>query len=408
MSLFDLDDNDFTSETSSSSGSTHSGSHPIVGGDSSKKPLESKLPFPAPPVRSNELPGSMSDAPRGRFALTESEIRSAQQDRKKLLERRLASKIGFSGGWNAASNLLIDNPTGSVPVAGDGKAGRGDSSVFGNSIAAALRLRKEEQEELLLRKLRAERSNDPALIEKDLEVGVFVTPAYKQMLRRHHKRQSGQTDGTENAPDELVDSKKRGESHDDNDPLEAYIRSLERNQQRGLATSAGDPPSGLSSSHSNDVNSSVSETKATDPGGHHDQVMLMRLYENAQPSERGRQQQRGPLPEDGISPPSFSELEALVLTEGTPTHAEERGAENAKGRPISDALKEVAPGSEGNPNHLSNPGSGVASQNEALIAHQRTLFLSREARKRRRADGDFIDACARRCEERMLKALGVR
>ncbi|CCW66180.1 unnamed protein product [Phytomonas sp. Hart1] len=404
MSLFDRDDDSVVSESSSSS--IHSPNHALVDDVSSKNTLESTLPLHVPPLfPTNEPLRISSNATRGQFTLTESEILSAQQDQKRLLERRLGSRMGIRGGLNATFNQPSNNLASSASLGINGKTGRSDSSVFGNSIAAALRLRKEEQEELLLRKLCAERSNDPSLIEKDLEVGVFVTSAYKKMLRHHQKRCSGLDDATDKVSSEPTDSAEKGEDNDD-DLLESYIRSLERNLPKIRAISETDPPR-LSCNNVTNGLSCTSKRKASELGSHYDQVMLMRLHEDAQASGRTQEQQppQGHSIEDVINRPSLSELKTLVLTEGAVTHTEDAILTDGKEMSIPDAMNKSVPCSGGNTDRPPDAGRGVKSQNEALIEHKRTLFLAREARKRRRVDAAFIYGCAQRCEERMIKLL---
>lgn len=115
-------------------------------------------------------------------------------------------------------------PTGPTSEAGsvEGK------SVFGASIAKALEQRKRdrmERERLRIEKVRTEEAQQPELVRKDKEVGVFMTAAYKAVLGKHGGElenaivhSSVRTGSSKNEPP--------GEEEDE-DPLASYIRSLE-------------------------------------------------------------------------------------------------------------------------------------------------------------------------------------
>ncbi|EPY19191.1 hypothetical protein AGDE_15372 [Angomonas deanei] len=95
-----------------------------------------------------------------------------------------------------------------------GKEGnKEEKSVFGNSIAKALQLKKETQQELLLGRLKRQREaerNDTELVEKDLQVAPFVSPAYRKVLRERTTKHT-------NTPAE-----------EEEDLLDKYIADLEK------------------------------------------------------------------------------------------------------------------------------------------------------------------------------------
>ncbi|CAD2217785.1 hypothetical protein AGDE_15371 [Angomonas deanei] len=89
-----------------------------------------------------------------------------------------------------------------------------EKSVFGNSIAKALQLKKETQQELLLGRLKRQREaekNDAELVEKDLQVAPFVSPAYRKVLRERTTKPT-------NTPAE----------EEEEDLLDKYIADLEK------------------------------------------------------------------------------------------------------------------------------------------------------------------------------------
>lgn len=140
---------------------------------------------------------------RPRFELTEAEIIVAAESRRQNLERRLPQ---------------LSSP---------GK----DQSIFEGSIAAAMEVRKLERESLLLKRIQKQRTQDsqnPALVEKDMAVGVFVTPAYKEMMQRQ-RRTSGTQSGVSTSSAVTV------KEDEEEDPLAAYLKELEA-RQPGYAT----------------------------------------------------------------------------------------------------------------------------------------------------------------------------
>lgn len=104
-------------------------------------------------------------------------------------------------------------------------------SVFGKSIASALEQRRREREDRAYARLqqrRLEEQQQPELAEKDKEVGVFITSSYRDLLRRRHA--GGQTAQGTRPEESLVKGAGLTSSKEEEDPLESFIQSLEREQ----------------------------------------------------------------------------------------------------------------------------------------------------------------------------------
>ena len=85
--------------------------------------------------------------------------------------------------------------------------GSADVSKFSNSIAAALDLKDKSALESVTRKLKRERlaeRHNPELVERDLSVGIFVTKAYKKILRKQDP--SAPNAGSDSSSDDEVSS----------------------------------------------------------------------------------------------------------------------------------------------------------------------------------------------------------
>ncbi|EAN92452.1 hypothetical protein C3747_40g31 [Trypanosoma cruzi] len=138
-----------------------------------------------------------------RFTLTIEENRQADERRR----REAASRSRLHGAQNAEAD--------------GGKSVPGESRFYA-SMAEALQVRRDAREALFLQRIqkrRQEEAGNSELVEKDLEVGVFVTPQYLAALKRQkhlsvdasHVRAGIDTAG----------------SVEVTDPLEVYVRQLE-------------------------------------------------------------------------------------------------------------------------------------------------------------------------------------
>lgn len=415
MSLFDLGESEGepSSVRSSRSSSASDGDSPLL-----------------PPQLTKQTTAT-SSAGVGRNTLTEAEVRHAAVLRREQLAQRLtyrgpalrnvtnASLLAAFSPRDASASLSSstqDVSSGKKLKDGDDK----DDSLFGNSIAAALQLRKSEQERLLLKRLQKERerdSTDAALVEKDMEVGVFVTPAYKQLLRRH--RGGGQAeDGGAKAEGHADGSSRKHEKHDavaqddDDDPLEAYLRQLE-SKQRAM-TEAEDSrrqeQSPASSSASSALEKQGSRTNGHE-GDYYDAQMLAglkgaqdRLHRTPHLPQQGEGPSSSGLPSSvaEAAPPTLEELQHLLqLPPGGTAKDAQRPAEETA------AHDQVAPAETPVSQAQKIDAKRKTAVQEAREEHERFLFAARESRKRRRADVQFIEACALRAEERIAKRLGV-
>lgn len=246
-----------------------------------------------------------------------------------------------------------------------------EKSVFGNSIAAALQLRKETQQELVWQRLERERAaeqNNTSLIEKDLEVAPFVTPAYQHALRqrRLQKKEASREDhsGEEGR-------KKRGEEDVDDDPLEKYLQALMAETEQ-------------SSAHAGHALVSQTPTQAD----YYERQMHATL---AKEKEDRRQQAEAQKVERETATPSSAPAPAVSIEE----------LQQLVSAPVD--LHTSAPTAE----PQAEEGQAPTAAAVALETHTKALFVAREARKRRRADPVFVESCAARCNERIYKCFRV-
>lgn len=142
----------------------------------------------------------------------------------------MGSRLGGGGGSVAAIPFSYGSSRsgGIDPDASREKSevGRG-GSVFGSSIAAALEQRRREREDRAharLKQRRLEEQQQPELAKKDKEVGVFITSSYRDVLRRRLPgvEPSG---STSSAPSPPIPKE------EDEDPLESFIQSLEKEHE---------------------------------------------------------------------------------------------------------------------------------------------------------------------------------
>eukprot|EP00796_Vickermania_ingenoplastis_P004481 gene4481-3274_t len=148
----------------------------------------------------------------------------------------LPSVAPLTAGNSEKPNQLISCVRGRVTSVVDPPRGS-DGSVFGNSIAAALEQRKRDREERERSRIQEQRMKDqeqPELVKKDNEIGIFITASYRDMLKKRQQK-------SEVPPCETTE-----------DPLESFIKSLEVDVQ--------------SSNHSPEANDTPSSSPQTSAG----------------------------------------------------------------------------------------------------------------------------------------------
>lgn len=104
---------------------------------------------------------------------------------------------------------------------------------FARSIEEARRRREEEREDAIIRNLAKQREadlGDAELVEKDLSVGVFVTPQYKEHL---HRRIKSRGDASLAAVASTLltrngNQKKYDDDSDDDEPLQSHIFAFDK------------------------------------------------------------------------------------------------------------------------------------------------------------------------------------
>lgn len=401
MSLFDRD-----SSLSSSSAASSNGED------------EGTLPVRAPPVRptASHAGSTTSPSTSGPLTLLEQRRRMAEADaasgrrlgtgsapwRRELLRNGPGSSSIHPAGSASA------NTTAEATTALDSTKKTGDASKFGGSIAAAMNLRKEEKEKMLLKRLQQQRSEEArggdgkALAQKDLEVGVFVTASYRALLQRNIQppaKASGTTDA-EDTKAGLTDKGKRAhggdksDSDEENDPLSAYLRQLEGQKQVGRAGQADTAAAPASPSTS---------------GDYYDQIMKAPLQEQRQQEEEERRglmeephmedtadRGRHAAPDASPAPPTIAELQDLIggpplspsASNKTPFTALEPHSKVAAGPVSSPSVEEVK-----------------KDATSAELVHAQLVYDTREARRNRAASDATLLACARRCDDRIASSL---
>lgn len=123
----------------------------------------------------------------------------------------------------ASKRLLLSTDGGLIPNSCGGPSSQ-ERSRFGSSIAEALRLRRETRERVLLQRIlrqRREEEGNEDLAEKDMEVGVFITPQYLSALKRQRSTRAASPGGLA----------KQAENMEDMDPLELYVQELEERRR---------------------------------------------------------------------------------------------------------------------------------------------------------------------------------
>ncbi|RNF11944.1 hypothetical protein TraAM80_00639 [Trypanosoma rangeli] len=283
-----------------------------------------------------------------RFTLTAEESKRAEERRR----REAASRSQLHG----------------VPKieAGGGKS-RLEGSRFYASMAEALRLRKDAREALLLQRIqkqRQEEANNADLVEKDLEVGVFVTPQYLAALKRQKNLL------TASFHDGLVNAAAGGEEGIDH--LEAYVRQLEEKRTAATLQSSSMFPGTVSAS----TNSSI------DDGA--------KVATHA--AQERHQNYMGPdvFPVEGDSASmTHTVLFSAPTSPTTVASLPEDGNINERG---GDDIRRSLP-------YDSAPREAVCSEDG--------IHEAEESRKRHRADRHFMTAAAERFNARALEGFWV-
>lgn len=292
---------------------------------------------------------------------------------------RVAS--GGSANLAASSAAGCSNSGVGAPVG----AGR---SKFGSSIAEALQLRNDERDRLLLRRLQRQRElekDDVRLAEKDVEVGVFVTPAYRSLLQRH-LQQSASPSNSASASAATGRHSVAGDhpvNDDDDSPIDAYLRELDEKQTKRQLTAGRDsvaaiPPPVVSKDYYARAMMAPIEDERLQTSS------IQGACGNA-PRGEAKAPEAPPSPHlaellslVGAAPPSSSLLSNDHLAQNVPAKSSERPRDVVKW------------------NDSTNSGSGI-------VSHARLVFKTREVSRQRCATKATIEACARRCDERIAK-----
>lgn len=397
MSLFDLD---------------HSGSASSASSSASE---EGVLPSRAPPPRST---GSASGTGTGSSGGPHSSASplSALEQRRRMAERDAADWRIDGTQWRGV--LLGSAPLSSSapprPRAPSGTAAPSadEGGKFGSSIAAALHLRQEEREQTLLRRLQqqrkaeAEGSEGRALAEKDMEVGVFVTPSYKALLQRNLHPTDTRGGDTANAGALHGGSAARdgnggrvdgdGDEEDDG-PLAAYLRQLE---SRGGTTKV---PTAAAV---------TTAAGAPSPGDYYDRVMKAPLLEErvttttAQTQQVRAEEPEAPADITAIRPASITVGNgADAVPEATPPPTLAELEELLAGGAVTGSAPGRAPRRTSEAGGAHTPASRTDEEHSAVLAHAQIVFDAREARSRRGTTAATLVAGARRCDERIAASL---
>lgn len=423
MSLFDLDSDGSSSSSLHSSDNVRPSPHceqqetPATAAPhrsptaSAGKAAPSSLSSSAVDVRS--LLGIPPDR-GGRYTLTAADAARAEEERRRQAQRQRSSRVG--GGWLSGG---VAGPASNTDTSSATSGG-----LFGQSIAAALQLRKEDQEQLLLRRIRQQRAAEAGnteLVEKDLEVGVFVTPAYKALLRKQLVRPK--EDGTASASSSKAPEAASGKAEEEEEPLGAFLRQLEASPARAGGERQRAPGVGGGTPETSDSSSVVRNRSDYYEMQMRAQLAEAARHEQSRPkaSTSAEEQELAPGSqrravvsaeatcggEVCAPPPSLSELQALVAADAVPPISSDASHKTASAspQPPLDTAGSNKTDEKGKGTKESARGAATSEVTSALAHHQRVLYAAREAGKRRRADDAFIVACARRCEDRMLRLI---
>lgn len=380
MSLFDRDSGLSSSAASSASSSDGEGDG------------EASLPVRAPPVQ----PRSTNTAPSAPLTVLEQRRRMAEAD-------AAGRRFGLAGApWRG--ELLRRLPTSTAQTSSSSASPSSvEASKFGNSISAAMHLRREEKERLLLRRLQQQRraeeqgSAGRTLAQKDVEVGVFVTASYRAVLQRSIRpsaedSQGAKTESEKGSGDDAAEA--------EDDPLAAYLRQLESQRLDSQASPAPLP----SEDYYDRVMKAPLREKEKQGDDH------ARDANEQAPTADGTENASVTVPvadDPPIVPPTLAELQDLI---GTP--AELPSAVPAMDDPTLHT--EVAPQcglSASSPSSATRQGEhspiedAERDAHSAVLAHARLVYDTREAGRKRTATDATVQACARRCDDRITSSL---
>ncbi|KEG15270.1 hypothetical protein DQ04_00121020 [Trypanosoma grayi] len=340
MSLFD--DDSFSS--SSSSGGLRGGEGSCRDND---QELTVSLPMGA--CGKNGIPASAMPIKNGgvsRFTLTAEENKQAEERRR----------------MQAGSRSMLRSEVAAASSSGGVGSGQ-EPSRFQASIAEALQLRKDAREVVLLRRIqkqRREEASNSELVEKDLEVGVFVTPQYMAALKRQNNRQCATLS---KAPSVIEDG------GDAADPLEAYVRQLEEKRSAVAVHS-----------------SSTATDVLHDDCSNNDDTGLRTHMARKVPCDSSR---CGAASEETQHVGTQAEPSTLIPMPITPVPY----ADNCKVEHVDNRTGQS----------VSLP---AAPHNAARL--DEVIHEARESRKRRRADRLFMETAAKRFNERALERVEAR
>ncbi|CBZ37222.1 hypothetical protein, conserved [Leishmania donovani] len=335
---------------------------------------------------------------------------SVLEQRRRIAELDAARQLNRGAQWR---NELLGPPAvaqrsfSAAPSSAQTKSSpptSADAGKFGNSIAAALNLRRDEKEKTLLKRLQQQRraeeesSGSQALAEKDMEVGVFVTASYKALLQRNLRPTERSSGGQSAQPSKKDNGTNDEGSGDDEGPLAAYLRQLESKHQPATVTSDASP---------------AASRMAT--GDYYERIMKAPLLEEKNASGTavamaGSAGDAGGLPE--VTPqvtPSAEGIDAVSLA--APTLNELQGL-----------IEHTAFGPSPTPGSLGVPQTEVekamdtvkpaaaaeteaADVHSAVLAHAQLLFDTRQAKSSCGANPATLVAAARRCDERIGASL---
>ncbi|GET91815.1 hypothetical protein, conserved [Leishmania tarentolae] len=386
MSLFDIDDSHASTEASSSSGD------------------EGVLPPSPPPPPPRAGYSCQPSGTRGDSNVGYTASLSVLEQRRRMAELDADRRLSRGGQWR---NVLLGTPASApssfsaAPSSVEKKSmpsNSADVGKFGNSIAAALKLRREEKEKTLLKRLQQQRKAEEegggsqALMEKDMEVGVFVTASYKALLQRNlHAAEKRSGDQVAQPPKKDNTAEDEGSGDDDDGPLATYLRQLEGTRQPATAR--------------NDASLSASRLAT---GDYYERIMKAPLLENNAPGtafamtgsvgNAGNSSEATP----GVTP-SAEAIDAASLPAPTLDELQDLIEHTDFGPSTMPGSLSVRPMET----EKSTVKAAVAAETEAnnthsaVLAHAQLLFDTRQAKSCSSENAATLVAAARRCDGRI-------
>lgn len=392
MSLFDVDSSHASSEASSSSD-------------------EDMLPACPPPPPSAAYSPQASVTSSGAIAGYAASV-SALEQRRRMAELDAARRLNRGAQWRnellgpSAADLGSFSAAPPTAQAKSAPSTSADAGKFGNSIAAALHLRREEKEKTLLKRLQQQRKAEEqsggsqALAEKDMEVGVFVTASYKALLQRNLHPTEKSRGGEGAQPPKKGNGADDEGSSDDDGPLAAYLRQLEGTRQPAAVT--------------NDASPSASRSAT---GDYYERVMKAPLLDEKNASGTAVAMTGSVGDASGFSEgapevtPSVEGSDTASLAAPTLNEGQDR-IEHAAVGPSSTPGSLVVPQAEaekvkGTVKLAPAAETEADDVHSAVLAHAQLLFDMRQAKSRRGANPATLVAAARRCDERIGASLSA-